>query len=148
MSLFRKVLRLFKYFAFIKSIIERISNANQINLSLILKCFSDAINSIYYLADHVLLLHKINAISFSKLTLDYCENLSNLIWLIDIFFSLGHIALDYKDVKKQLSENSNNLNDKNKDMDDNLKNKLFNFKLDVIKNVVDIPVFLFLIFIY
>lgn len=155
-SLFRKVIRLFRFISFLKSAYDRILN-NKITPSIILKCLSDVINVFYFWADHVIFLKKINAVNISDKTVIFCEFLTNVLWAFDIGICCTWVTLDYFDTKVEYKEfmTKNSLTSQNLSNSDcgqdktkkeliekakSLRYKLFNLKLDFVKFAVDIPV--------
>ena len=127
-----------------KNVIERLSTAKKINLNIVLKCLSDIANSIYFLLDHVLLLQRINAMSFSKATIDFCDKWSNLIWMMDIFIVIAHSSIDYMEVVSQRVQVKEDSSQEEKAKSKEIANKLFGFKFEILKNLIDLPVHILL----
>ena len=110
MSLFRKVMKLFKIISCAKDTLDRLTSGKGLTFEVILKCLADLINSIDYLADHILLLHKLNMMTFSKKIVKQCDFISDFCKLLDIitntFIKLPKFIEISNEINKLLAESS------------------------------------------
>jgi len=154
-------MRIAKYVAFLKAIVTRFTDGKcPVTVEKIIKTLLDLINTIDYLADHFLLLHKIKAMEFSDPTLKLCEFISDFCKLLDItlntilylpkYFALAHEIKVLKKESRDSKENKEGKEGNRSELDTSIEDKKKECKaiaIDLFKYWADIPVLLYLLFI-
>lgn len=100
-GIFRKILRIGKFFLNSKSIYDKLNTTQKVKLSTILSCLSIASEAFYCLADHVLLLSKIQAWKFSPTVMRICEFNDNFLWLCETVFAIASDMSLYSEMEKE-----------------------------------------------
>jgi len=141
MGIFKQILNLFCELSTFKSLLNRIKEANKLDINFILKIVGDLAIILLLVCDHISLLQNIGSVEFTPKTLDLCNQIILVCWALYIVCNAFYNLLDINILKKtKLSlksekdsiEKTTNINDIKLD----IKSKY----LDMTINLLELPV--------